>query len=130
MKDAAYTGQAQTVSEYIQEAIVSPDVFISGGCSGGACQKGMMPAALAKALDGQELTAVVQYLTKLTSAPKSAASAAPTAVPAPAATDPQAIAAAFQKGTCGACHVIPGVAGAAGAIGPDLSKMGETAQAT
>jgi nitrite reductase (NO-forming)/hydroxylamine reductase len=52
------------------------------------------------------------------------------ATPAPAATDPQAIAAAFQKGTCGACHVIPGVPGAAGTIGPDLSKMGETAQAT
>ncbi len=41
---------------------------------------------------------------------------------------PQVIAAGFQKGGCGACHVIPGVANAAGTIGPDLSKMGEVAE--
>lgn len=56
-----------------------------------------------------------------------------TTAPAPAAAGPldaQAIAAAFQKGSCGACHVIPGIADAAGTIGPDLSRMGEVAQAT
>jgi nitrite reductase (NO-forming)/hydroxylamine reductase len=42
----------------------------------------------------------------------------------------ETLAGAFQKGGCGACHVIPGVANAAGAIGPDLSMMSETAQAT
>ena len=31
---------------------------------------------------------------------------------------------AFQKGGCGACHTIPGVPGAAGQIGPDLSEIG------
>jgi nitrite reductase (NO-forming)/hydroxylamine reductase len=35
---------------------------------------------------------------------------------------------AFQKGGCVACHVIPGVPGAVGTIGPDLSRMGEKAQ--
>ncbi|MCU0510643.1 MAG: hypothetical protein MUC34_20195 [Anaerolineae bacterium] len=40
----------------------------------------------------------------------------------------ETLAGAFQKGGCGACHVIPGVANAAGAIGPDLSMMSETAQ--
>ena len=44
--------------------------------------------------------------------------------------DPQVVAAAFQKGGCGACHVIPGIPNAAGTIGPDLSKIGETAGAT
>lgn len=34
---------------------------------------------------------------------------------------------AFQKGGCGACHTIPGVPGAVGKIGPDLSRTGETA---
>ena len=38
-----------------------------------------------------------------------------------AAPDPQEIAAAFQKGGCTACHVIPGIPGAVGTIGPDLS---------
>jgi nitrite reductase (NO-forming)/hydroxylamine reductase len=33
----------------------------------------------------------------------------------------------FQKGGCVACHVIPGVPGAVGTIGPDLSRMGEVA---
>ncbi len=41
---------------------------------------------------------------------------------------PEVVAAAFQKGGCGACHTIPGVANAQGTIGPDLSKMGEVAQ--
>ena len=36
---------------------------------------------------------------------------------------------AFQKGGCVACHVIPGVPGAIGTIGPNLSQMGEQAEA-
>ncbi len=35
----------------------------------------------------------------------------------------------MQKGGCGACHVIPGIANAVGTTGPDLSKMSENAQA-
>lgn len=65
----------------------------------------------------------------------------PTLVPVAAATPQTAkpttapatapdLAAAFRKGGCGACHVIPGIAGAVGTIGPDLSAMGEVAQAT
>lgn len=34
---------------------------------------------------------------------------------------------AIQKGGCAACHVIPGVPGAVGTIGPDLSKIGAEA---
>lgn len=35
---------------------------------------------------------------------------------------------AFQKGGCGACHVIPGVPGAVGNIGPDLTNIGEVVE--
>lgn len=35
--------------------------------------------------------------------------------------------AAFQKGGCGACHVIPGVPDANGKIGPDLGKVAQEA---
>jgi nitrite reductase (NO-forming) / hydroxylamine reductase len=42
---------------------------------------------------------------------------------------PQEIATVFQKGGCTACHVIPGVPGAMGTIGPDLSRMGASAAA-
>ena len=41
--------------------------------------------------------------------------------------DNEVMAQAFQKGGCGACHTIPGVAGAVGTIGPDLTNMGEVA---
>lgn len=34
---------------------------------------------------------------------------------------------AFQKGGCSACHVIPGVPGAVGDLGPDLTNMGDVA---
>jgi len=37
------------------------------------------------------------------------------------------LASAFQKGGCAACHTIPGVPGAVGQIGPDLSSTGVTA---
>lgn len=33
----------------------------------------------------------------------------------------------FKKGGCAACHVIPGVPGAVGTIGPDLSEIGTVA---
>ena len=36
--------------------------------------------------------------------------------------------AAFQKGGCSACHVIPGVPGATGTIGPDLSEIGNVVE--
>ena len=49
--------------------------------------------------------------------------------PAPAEASSQAsVLAAFQKGGCAACHVIPGVPGASGTIGPDLSEIGELAK--
>lgn len=36
--------------------------------------------------------------------------------------------AAFEKGGCGACHVIPGLPGAVGTLGPNLSDMETTAE--
>jgi nitrite reductase (NO-forming)/hydroxylamine reductase len=66
-----------------------------------------------------------------------ACTAAPTTPPAPtqpplppvSGETPQALdaPALLQKGGCGACHVIPGVPGAVGVIGPDLSQIGLTA---
>ena len=50
--------------------------------------------------------------------------ATPAALAAAAPSDDPSVAAAFQKGGCGACHVIPGIPNAAGTIGPDLSKIG------
>ena len=33
--------------------------------------------------------------------------------------------AAFTKGTCNACHVVPDIPGAVGVIGPDMTNIGE-----
>jgi len=45
------------------------------------------------------------------------------------AIDSEDIVSAFQSGGCIACHVIPGVPGAVGNIGPDLSQIGDVAEA-
>ncbi len=42
------------------------------------------------------------------------------------APDP-AVLTAFQKGTCGSCHTIPGIPNAKGMVGPDLTNIGNTA---
>lgn len=69
----------------------------------------------------------------------SACTGKPTTTPLPAPTQTASSAeevssaqvdapALLQKGGCGACHVIPGVPGAVGVIGPDLSRIGLTAE--
>ncbi len=72
-----------------------------------------------------------------TAAPETAAPAEvtmPTEAPTEAAAEGMAavptadeVAPLFQKGGCVACHVIPGVPGAVGTIGPDLSNIGAVA---
>jgi nitrite reductase (NO-forming)/hydroxylamine reductase len=42
--------------------------------------------------------------------------------------DASGLAAAFVKGGCGGCHVIPGLPGAEGTVGPNLSEIGAVAQ--
>jgi mono/diheme cytochrome c family protein len=59
-------------------------------------------------------------------APTEEASAKESA-PAEEAAPPEAsdnVAKAFVKGTCISCHIIPGVSGANGMVGPDLSNVG------
>ena len=63
--DPGYTGKATTAIEYLHEAIVEPDAYVSQACPGGTCQKGLMPATLAAALSSEELDALVAYLAGL-----------------------------------------------------------------
>ncbi|HEY9088122.1 MAG TPA: hypothetical protein VIO36_08140, partial [Anaerolineaceae bacterium] len=56
------------------------------------------------------------------------AAAQPTQASQPGLYDKELAVQAFQKGGCTACHVIPGVPGAVGTIGPDLSAIGEEAE--
>jgi cytochrome c peroxidase len=57
---------------------------------------------------------------------QAAAPPAPAPSPTPAAAPvaaSKAVVAVVNKGTCNACHVIPGVPGAVGIVGPDLSNI-------
>ena len=49
---------------------------------------------------------------------------APTKFERPALGDPQAGRSAMERHQCGACHTIPGVAGARGLVGPPLTDYG------
>ncbi|MEJ5198190.1 MAG: cytochrome D1 domain-containing protein [Anaerolineae bacterium] len=107
LKDKAYTGKAKDVPGYIREAIVEPDAFISAGCPGGTCQKGLMPASLAKSLSDQELAAMVDYLAGL---PARAQTAPVSAAPAAAASAPTIAGDEFANAKqiffdrCAGCH--------------------------
>ena len=85
------------------------------------------PAAAAQASEA-EATPTVEA--PVAEAPAAEAPAANTEAPAPAQAAPvdmAAVTAAVTKGTCGACHVIPGIDIAVGQIGPDLSSIGAEA---
>jgi mono/diheme cytochrome c family protein len=47
----------------------------------------------------------------------------------PGEYDLEALTTAFTEASCTGCHVIPGISGAVGRIGPDLTQMGEQAAA-
>lgn len=65
LKNGDYQGDAKTVEEYMLEAVIAPDDFISPDCANGPCQKGLMPASIAKSLSDTELQAIVTYMTAL-----------------------------------------------------------------
>ncbi len=79
------------------------------------------------------LIAGVLLLAACTSAPQPVPPEPPTQVsasPMPEQTAAEELdpAALFQRGGCGACHIIPGIPGAVGKIGPDLSLIGILAE--
>jgi nitrite reductase (NO-forming) / hydroxylamine reductase len=60
-----YTGKAGTTFEYIVEAVLQPDVFVTDNCPTGICQSGLMPANLKDILSGEEISTIVGYLASL-----------------------------------------------------------------
>ena len=60
--DGAYTGTAKNVEEYLAEALIDPDGYISPDCDGSPCQKGLMPASLAQSFSEAEFNAVIDFL--------------------------------------------------------------------
>lgn len=78
-----------------------------------------LPPAAAAA-DSAVVTETVASTTTATAAPASDSAAA-------APVDIEAVTAIVTKGTCNACHTIPGIAGAVGIVGPNLGNIGAEA---
>lgn len=138
LADPDYGGQATTPADYLVESLLEPRLYAVSGYE-------PMGANISAILTLAEIKAVAAYLQSLggevtlalTEEDVAAASAAaPVLSPvegqlAPGSTEeqqaPEAVVAAVQKAGCGACHVIAGIAGAAGQVGPDLSDIGTRA---
>lgn len=88
LNDKAYTGKAKDVPGYIREALLEPDAFMSSGCPGGVCQKGLMSASLVQTLSEAELAAVIDYLAGLPGSSKTVAVETSHVTPPPAAGAP------------------------------------------
>lgn len=115
----------------VTQQVVS-NAFIAPECPNGPCPEGVMLSSFTEALSSAEIDAIVEYMLAL-DGESQPSQAAPAPQPEEAASsDTQSsevelgktIVAAFNKGGCAGCHVIPGVPGASGQIGPDLSEIG------
>ncbi len=130
LNDKAYTGNAQDVPGYIREALVEPDAFISAGCPGGVCQKGLMQASLVQALSDAELAAVIEYLaglpSKAQSAPVETAPALPVAAPVLAEDEFASIGQVFFD-RCAGCHGTLRKGATGPALTPDKTQPKGTA---
>jgi len=60
-----YSGKANTVKDYIREALTEPDTFLSPDCNGATCQAGMMSPSLIKDLSEAEVMSIIDYLADL-----------------------------------------------------------------
>lgn len=119
IKSADYTGKAKTATEYIQESILEPEIYIVPQCPGGPCLKGQMPTTLAQLLTPAELDGVVEYLTGLTVAvapPMVVATPMPGAPP-PLTQEEFAKARQIYFERCSGCHGVL----RKGATGPALT---------
>lgn len=132
LKDPRYKGKAKTGEEYLRESMMEPSTFVVAGFGkkGTNDTESPMPhiSSGAVGLKPAEINAVIAYLqtkeggkatvplpTGADAAPAPAAAEA--AAPAPAKTAEEAL----GKYACGACHKIGAFAGA---VGPDLTKIG------
>ena len=126
LDSAEYTGLAESVEEYLEEALLDPDAFIPADCPNGPCQPGQMPASLVDTLDDSQIDIIVNYLASLPDgALEGADASAPVAgVPDSSTEDGVSLSDAdFENATqifferCAGCHGVL----RKGATGPDLT---------
>jgi nitrite reductase (NO-forming)/hydroxylamine reductase len=100
-----YSGSSETDIDYIREAILDPEAYISQNCSMGACQPGVMPASFGGVFSQEELDSIVNYLVSLPEGEMDLSSAEGVQLSAPELTEDQF---AWAKQTfferCAGCH--------------------------
>ena len=60
-----YTGNAKTVVEYLQEALIKPDIHLSMDCPGGPCSSGLMPSYAEGTVSDAEIAAMINFMARL-----------------------------------------------------------------
>lgn len=134
LSDERYKGEAKNTEEYIHESMVKPSAYVveGFGVTGTNDTQSPMPDVSTGAigLNDAEIKAVIAYLQDVGGVdvtveipkeqPKGEAASEKPSEPARTAKE------AVDKFGCGACHKI---AGAQGAIGPDLTKIGSSRKA-
>jgi len=65
LSNSHYMGTANTVLEYLKEALVDPNAHISTECPGGTCSSGLMPSYSDGTLNDAEIDAIINFMAKL-----------------------------------------------------------------
>lgn len=65
LSNSHYMGTANTVLEYLREALVDPNAHISTECPGGTCASGLMPSYADSNLNEAEIDAMINFMARL-----------------------------------------------------------------
>lgn len=116
-----------TVAAPVEAAAGEAEATVAAASPGEAAAAPVVAEATAETAATQvaETPAEAAAPAEATAAPEAAAAPAAAGGAAPHADE--MVVAAITKGGCTACHVIPGVPGAVGQVGPDLSAIGAEA---
>jgi nitrite reductase (NO-forming)/hydroxylamine reductase len=65
LSSSHYMGTANTVLEFLKEALVDPNAHISTECPGGTCSPGLMPSYSDGTLNDEEINAMINFMARL-----------------------------------------------------------------
>jgi nitrite reductase (NO-forming)/hydroxylamine reductase len=65
LSSSHYMGTANTVLEFLKEALVDPNAHISTECPGGTCSPGLMPSYSDGTLNDEEIDAMINFMARL-----------------------------------------------------------------
>ncbi|OJX39483.1 MAG: nitrite reductase [Chloroflexi bacterium 44-23] len=130
MDSGEYSGQADSIKDYIREALESPDLFIAPDCGGVACPKGLMSPTLIERMTDDEVKAIINFLSGLPGhqLDLSQTQTTPEAESSSLLTDEEfAHASEIFFDRCAGCHGVLRNGATGPALTPDLTSLKGTA---